>query len=101
MENEQPPPYLEPMPFETFHAFMALCFFISLIFVIIYSAKKGGIREIIENLLLWFLLFSGLSLVNTYPVDFEDRMSGGVFFLAFGLCRIAKHMARKAHSKVS
>ena len=32
---------------------------ISLILTVVKSYKNGGLREIAENLLLWFLLFGG------------------------------------------
>lgn len=69
-----------------------------LLLTIIYSAKTGGLREVVENLLLWFLLFGGIVYLSSMPVDEDDQITGGILFVAFGLCRIAKHMAKKTEA---
>ena len=66
-----------------------------LIATIAYSWSRGGIREIIENVFLWFLLFAGTANLFTYPVDADDEMTAALYFIAFGVCRFAKHAAKK------
>ena len=68
---------------------------IALVVTIVYSVRSGGIKEVVENLFLWLLLFFGILQISLYPVDAGEEMTGGIFFLAFGLCRIAKNMAKK------
>ncbi len=68
---------------------------IALIVTIVYSVRNGGIKEVVENLFLWLLLFFGILKISLHPVDAGEEMTAGVFFLAFGLCRIAKNMAKK------
>ena len=70
---------------------------VALVITIIYSVKNGGIRETIENIFLWFLLFGGVFYISSYPVDDNDQITGAIFFVAFGLCRMAKHMIRKSN----
>lgn len=82
--------------FVNYNAIIASIGLGALIITIIYSFKSGGIREVMENLLLWFLLFGGIFYLSSYPVDEDDQITGGILFIAFGLCRIAKHMARKS-----
>ena len=82
-----------------YNGIISLGLFISLIITIIYSFKQGGIREVIENLLLWFLLAFAFLNVSFYPVDADDEMTAGVFFLAFGVCRIAKSMVGRVERK--
>ena len=67
---------------------------IALVITIAYSFKKRGIKEVIENTFLWLLLFFGILQISLHPVDAGEEMTGGIFFLAFGLCRIAKNMAK-------
>lgn len=67
---------------------------IALIITIVFSYHKDGIREVIENIFLWFLLFFGVTYVSTHPVTEHDEITGGIFFVAFGLCRIAKNMGK-------
>lgn len=83
------------LQFLEYNGAIALIALIALAFTIIYSAKNGGIREIFENLLLWFLLFGGVLHISSYPVDGDDQITGAIFFVAFGLCRIAKHIVKK------
>lgn len=96
MEKSETLPYLEPLPYEGFSMAVSLLVLIALIITIVYSAKQGGIKEVIENVFLWFLLAFGVSQVTLYPVDVDDEMTAGIFFMAFGLCRIAKSIARKS-----
>ena len=69
---------------------------VSLIAVIAYSIRKGGVREVIENLFLWALFTFAIVNLSLPPVDTDDEISASILFVAFGACRIAKHMARKA-----
>ena len=78
-----------------YNGVIAIIGLLALIFTIFYSFKIGGFREVIENTFLWFLLFGGLFYVASYPVDEDDQITGAIFFLAFGLCRIAKNISRK------
>lgn len=71
---------------------------VALIVTIILSAKKGGIREVVENTFLWFLLLMGVAKIATLPISEDDEITGAIFFVAFGLCRIAKHMAGSKQS---
>jgi hypothetical protein len=86
------------LQFIEYNVVIGLIGLIGLVFTVIYSFKKGSISEIGENFLLWFLLFGGISFISTYPVAEDDQITGGIFFIAFGLCRIAKHMAKKTES---
>jgi hypothetical protein len=74
----------------------------SLIVVIAYSIRKGGaidvIKEVIENLFLWFLLTLGVANFTLPPVDADDEIAGAILLTAFGICRIAKHTARKTEA---
>lgn len=72
--------------------------FISLIIVIAYSIKKGGAREVVENLFLWILFTYAVFNLSMTPVDEDDEISGAIFLVAFGVCRIAKHIARKTET---
>lgn len=67
---------------------------ISLIIVIAYSVRKGGVREAVENLFLYSLLTFAVLNLFMPPVDSDDEISASILFVAFGVCRIAKHMAR-------
>ncbi len=89
MESE--PIGLEEQFFMYFGAFI----FISLIITIIYSLKNGGLKETIENFFLWVLLTSGLAFISLPPVEDNDEIAAGVFFIAFGICRMAKHISKK------
>ncbi|MDD3020126.1 MAG: hypothetical protein PHX61_03995 [Alphaproteobacteria bacterium] len=73
----------------------SIIFMISLIVTIVYSFRNGGSKETIENLFLWFLLFLGFANIILPPVDADDEINGAILFVAFGICRIAKHMAKK------
>lgn len=84
------------LQFMEYNGVIALIGLAALVATIIYSFKNGGIREVGENLLLWFLLFGGIFYLSSYPVDEDDQITGGILFIAFGICRIAKHMARKS-----
>jgi hypothetical protein len=64
---------------------------IALIITVIYSFKNGGVRQVIENVFLWFLLAFGFLNLFTYPADTDDELTAVISFLAFGVCRIAKH----------
>ncbi|MDY0029232.1 MAG: hypothetical protein RBR86_04730 [Pseudobdellovibrionaceae bacterium] len=75
-----------------------IIFMISLAVTIAYSFRNGGIKEVIENIFLWFLLFLGFVNIIQPPVDEEDEINGAILFVAFGICRIAKHMAKKTHT---
>jgi|GEM_PF-5214395 len=68
---------------------------ISLIIVIAYSVRKGGVKEVVENLFLWLLFTYAVFNLSMTPVDEDDEITGAIFLVAFGVCRIAKHMARK------
>jgi vacuolar-type H+-ATPase subunit I/STV1 len=72
---------------------------VSFVVVIAYSLRKGGIkdaiREMMENLFLWFLLSFGFLNLFIPPSDVDDEISAGILFVAFGICRIAKHIAMK------
>jgi len=74
---------------------IALIGFVILVITIIYSFKKDGVREVIENIFLWFLLFGGIANISFYPVDSDDEITAGLFFVAFGVCRMAKNIAKK------
>lgn len=67
---------------------------ISLIIVIVYSIRKGGVKEVVENLFLWLLFTFAVFNLSMTPVDEDDEITGAIFLVAFGVCRIAKHMAR-------
>lgn len=77
---------------------MGIFLLVSFLVAISYSLTKNGIKEIIkelmENLFLWFLLSFGFWNLSISPVDADDEISAGIVFIAFGICRIAKHMAR-------
>lgn len=75
--------------------------FIALVITVIFSFKKGGIQEVIENLVLWFLFFMGFVYISTHPVTEYDEITGGIFFVSFGLCRIAKNIARQKAEKAN
>lgn len=81
-----------------FAGYFALVSSSALVATVIYSYKKGGFKEIIENLLLWFLLSIGCFKVSVPPVSPNDEIVGGLFFLAFGFCRIAKHFSIKSNA---
>lgn len=78
--------------------YWALVSLSALVATVVYSYKKGGFKEIVENLLLWFLLSIGCFKVSVPPVSPNDEIVGGLFFLAFGFCRIAKHFSIKSNA---
>lgn len=80
--------------YEIFLLFVVVSLF-ALIGTIFFSFQKGGFKEVGENLLLWFLLFAAFSISFTYPVSDEDQIGGAIMFVAFGVCRIAKHSDKK------
>lgn len=71
----------------------------SLIFVVIFIAtaifsfKRGRaeevLKEILDNLFLCFLLISGFAQILFVPVNNDDEIAAGIFFMAFGICRFA------------
>ena len=77
----------------------------SLIFVVIFIAtaifsfKRGRTEEVLkgvlENLFLCFLLICGFAQILLAPVDNGDEITAGIFFMAFGICRVAKSVAKK------
>jgi len=67
----------------------------ALVITVIYSLRQGNIRDLIENVFLCFLLVSAFMNAFTYPVDTDDEITAGIFFMAFGLCRIAKDVSTK------
>lgn len=81
------------LQFLEYNGLIALIGLIGLVITIIYSFKKGGIREVLENTFLGLLLFAGVTFIATHPVVGDDEIVGGLFFIAFGLCRIAKNLA--------
>lgn len=83
----------ETIPYEggTYFIYLALILFVSLIVTISYSWQKGGLREICENLLLWLLLSAALMKLFYPPVTNEDETEAALYFIAFGVCRIAKY----------
>ena len=90
----------EPIPIDPFelemisnNGFIIIGILIALGFTIIYSIQNGGLREVIENVFLWFLLSFGVLNLMTYPVKEGDELTGVMAFVAFGICRIAKSMA--------
>lgn len=68
-------------------SFIAL---LSLLLVVVYSWRKGGFNEIFENLFLYFLVWAGFSTLLTQPLEKDTGMSAAMFFIAFGICRLAK-----------
>lgn len=76
-----------------YNGVIAMIGLVALVITVIYSFKSGGIREAIENTFLWFLLFGGVFYISSYPVSEDDQITGAIFFVAFGLCRMAKHLA--------
>lgn len=79
--------------------FIGIVFLFHMASKIAESYKKGGIKctikETVENLFLWFLLFLAFWNLIMTPTDADDEISAGILFIAFGVCRIAKHMAKK------
>jgi hypothetical protein len=71
-------------------------YWVVMLFVLVWSYKKGGAREVFENLFLGLLLYFALLQVWLPPVDFEEKVVSALFFIAFGLCRIAKKIANKS-----
>lgn len=78
-----------------YNAVIALIGGVALVITLIVSFKKGGIKEIGENLLLWFLLFFGIYFMASQPVAEDDQITGAILLIAFGICRMAKHLSRK------
>ena len=79
-------------------SYFVIAALITLIATIAYSWSRGGIREIIENIFLWFLLFGGAANLFTYNVDADDEVTAALYFIAFGVCRFAKHTAKTSTS---
>ena len=79
--------------------FIGIVFLFHMASKIAESYKKGGIKhtikETLENLFLWFLLFFAFWNLIMTPTDADDEISAGILFTAFGVCRIAKHMGKK------
>lgn len=79
--------------------FIGVVFLIHMAFKIHESIGKGGIKyalkETLENLFLYFLLWMAFWNLSVSPIDQDDEISAGILFIAFGACRIAKHMAMK------
>lgn len=78
----------------------SLIFVVIFIATIIFSFKRGRaedvLKEIFENLFLCFLLICGFAQILLVPVDNDDEITGAIFFIAFGICRFAKVMAKKS-----
>lgn len=74
---------------------------LALVITVIWSYRKGGFRELIENTFLWALLSLGILNLFTYPVSEDDEITGVLLFVAFGVCRIAKNTAKSTHDKNS
>ena len=79
-----------------FGGFLTVSLVVTIAYSIRISGIKGAINELIENLFLWFLLSLGLANFILPPVDADDEVTGAILFVAFGICRIAKHMKAKA-----
>lgn len=77
-----------------YNGVLAITGFLALGVTIIFSFKKGGFTEVLENTFLWFLLFGGIFYFSSLPVDENDQMTGAMLFIAFGLCRIAKNIVK-------
>ncbi len=81
--------------------FICIILFIHMALKIHESHKTGGIKnaikETIENLFLYFLLYFAFFNLFVPPSDTDDEISAGILFVAFGVCRIAKHMASKTY----
>jgi hypothetical protein len=80
---------------------LTLFFLISivvLIYTIIKSFKEDGAQEgfrtILENTPLWFLLFFSFMMFTVPPVSPQDKIASAILVVAFGVCRIAKHLAK-------
>lgn len=52
-------------------------------------------EEFLENLILWFLFSAGFAQISLYPVTSDDEVAGALFFVAFGLCKIAKSISKR------
>ena len=69
-------------------------YWIVVVFVLVKSDKVGGNKEVAENLFLSMLLY--VALWNIFmPEEIMDKVISGLFFLAFGICRLAKELAKK------
>jgi len=68
---------------------------IGLIVTVAKGFKEGGIKEIFENLFLFFLLYSGFTFITLPPVENIDELTAAAFFATFGICRIAKSVSKK------
>lgn len=82
--------------FLEYNSVISLIGLFTLAITIIYSFKKGGVREVAENIFLWFLLFLGFAKISMHPVDANDEITAGILFVAFGVCRIAKNMSNES-----
>jgi len=78
-----------------YNGVIALIGFLALGVTIIFSFRKGGFMEVLENAFLWFLLFGGIFYLSSFPVDEDDQITGALLFIAFGLCRMAKNIVAK------
>jgi len=79
---------------DTVLLYSASLYWIVMVFVLIRSYKIGKFREVFENLFLGLLLYTGIYQIWWPPIEFEDKVVSGVFFIAFGLCRLAKSIAQ-------
>ena len=95
MEDSTVEQFSEFPPFFEFNFWLMTIGVITILVLIPYWLKKGGIKELAENLLLSFLLFFAAIMLGTYPVTESDEITAGLLFVAFGVCRIAKNMANK------
>lgn len=80
--------------------FLIIVIFIIHIVVTTYESYKNNgvnraISEMMENLFLWGLLWLALMNLIIPPIDVDDEIQSAVLFIAFGVCRIAKHIAKK------
>lgn len=89
--NELDPVTMEIMQYNGVISLMGV---LALCVTIVFSFKKGGFLEVLENAFLWFLLFGGIFYLASIPVAEDDQITGALLFIAFGLCRIAKNMAK-------
>jgi hypothetical protein len=76
-----------------------IIFLIHMIITTYESYKNNGanraISEMMENLFLWGLLWLAFMNLIIPPIDVDDEIQAAVLFIAFGICRIAKHIAKK------
>lgn len=78
---------------------ISFVFLIIFIATIAFSIKKGKlefvIKEVLENLFLCFLLIAGFAQMLLRPVENNDEIVAGLFFIAFGICRFVKSSIKK------